>query len=566
MLRRCIICGQEPGDQCVYPRNMAEARRWQNLANLGSFDVDTESLCRHGCVCASHLDVQESSSALESSSDGAGEARTSAGLQESSVKWSSSGSKSGSGPSYPTDSKVIRDRQNQSKQSFSSGWQEIKSEKTCKNGSCRFRNACNNMFQGNQHRIQNQANSQQPDSTSSRGRNLPLKLNPMLIQLPHGTTICSRAYCPGLRSTDTTRVGCLCQSCPLKKNNSPEDRSCIKCPGLRYSGSQESIQKAQKKEMSKDRPQIPISSERPSGPSAKKHRLEESKTKGDDFHSSNNNFNRPPSPTWRSNDIIMKLNNWKKKPELKSQCCQACINCQLRDQEVQCSKVALPTRSSSHVGKPKLFGSLSQRTASSATDFTATYSKNSEYGSERKNSNAINVLLMNGTRSNDYDDPCCCPTRLRSMAPPPEICVKESDLTECNERANFPEIDKPNYRVCRSSNETNVLVLEEGPMDRCSPKTTEDSETTTAGTQNQNEGQINPNQNHRDEQQNDFVTNWLDCPVANNFTKVLELQRVRIKELENLLHQHNVLQQTIQHKVAELQCTDTPVSKGDTKK
>jgi len=48
--------------------------------------------------------------------------------------------------------------------------------------------------------------------------------------------------------------------------------------------------------------------------------------------------------------------------------------------------------------------------------------------------------------------------------------------------------------------------------------------------------------------------------------KVLEMQRARIKELENLLQQHNLLQQTIQHKVAELQCTDKPNPTDGTKK
>lgn len=62
MHRRCIICGQEPSDHFVYPRNLTEARRWQSLVNMNSVNVEPESLCRHGCVCSSHLDVVESSS------------------------------------------------------------------------------------------------------------------------------------------------------------------------------------------------------------------------------------------------------------------------------------------------------------------------------------------------------------------------------------------------------------------------------------------------------------------------------------------------------------------------
>jgi len=107
---------------------MSEARRWQNLANLSSFDVDTESLWRHGCVCSSHLDPDHRGSSTGSeSSAGAAEgaspmatakgaapqlqARNPAGLQESGVKWSSSGSASGRG--YATYSVAVEEMPNQ---------------------------------------------------------------------------------------------------------------------------------------------------------------------------------------------------------------------------------------------------------------------------------------------------------------------------------------------------------------------------------------------------------------------------------------------------------------------
>ncbi|XP_016999164.2 uncharacterized protein [Drosophila takahashii] len=554
MHRRCIICGQEPGDHCVYPRNMTEARRWQNLANLSSFDVDTESLCRHGCVCSAHLDADHrgSSSESEGSSGAAEGTRTPAVLQESSVKWSSSGS--GSVPGYPTNSRVVQEMQDQSKQSLSSERREGSSAIRCNNGFCRFRNACNSMFQGNPYNYQTQMgqNFANPQASSklNRRENQSMMRNTSTRASPEG---CTWSNCPA-QTENHTRISA---GDPYKATRntstraSPNVCTLANCPALREnqykahprdSGSQESTKKTQRKERER-----PKSCERPSCSVVRKQRSEDWKPQGDDFRSLSS------TQTWRSygaSKIPMNQINRIKKPELKNQCCQVCFNSHLKDREVQCSKVALQTQSS------KPFGSFSYQTGSSFTGFSAGYTTNSSnftYGGERKNTNAINVLLMNGTRNNDYDNSCCCPTNLRPSAPPPEICVQESDLTESNERAVFPEIDKPNYRVCRSANETNVLVLEEGPMDGCTQKAKGESDEAAGEAHNQAD---ESNQNGIKEQQNDFVNNWLDCPAADNFTKVLELQRARIKELENLLQQHNLLQQTIQHKVAELQCTD----------
>ncbi|XP_016961497.1 uncharacterized protein LOC108032161 [Drosophila biarmipes] len=552
MHRRCIICGLEPGEHCVYPRNMSEARRWQNLANLSSFDVDTESLWRHGCVCSSHLDADHrgSSTASESSAGAAEAARNPAGVQVSGVKWSSSGSASSRG--YTNYSMAVEEMPNQSKRSIKSENQEISKGNRFKNGCCHFRDACSNMLPGNPYGFtpmgQNFANPQAPPNLKTRPN-----------QSPRGNTGCVCAHCKLMRTIATAD--------PPEIKFFPEQRNDKTKDSPDSSGSQQSIKKTQKKVFSKGGPQKPKTCDLTTCPVLKKQRLEESKPQGEDFRSLASSLNQLASQTWRSlrnAKVPMNQQNKRQKPEpeLKSQYCQTGINCHLKDQEVQCSKVALQNQSSLPVGRPKsVSASFSYRTANSVTGFSAGYTTNSSNftnGSDRRNPNAINVLLMNGTRNNDYDDSCCCQTNHRPMAPPPEIWVQESDFAESNERAEFPEIDKPKYRVCRSNNETNVLVLEEGPMDGCSPKDTGNSGTEVAGAQSQGELQLNSKQSRSKEQQNDFVNNWLDCPAADNFTKVLEMQRARINELENLLQQHNLLQQTIQHKVAELQCTDKP--------
>lgn len=547
MHRRCIICGQEPGEQCVYPRNMSEARRWQNLANLSSFDVDPESLCRHGCVCASHLDGHGSGSESESSSRAAGRARTQAGLQEWSSRWSSSASDAGHG--YSISKKTNERIQNQSKQSLGSERQEFSSANRCTNGCCRFRNTCNSMFQGNTYTQMGQKypNPQTRATNLENKNNPPMKLSPRVNKPTFGAVNC-------------TCDGCTCSFCPvqgIKKAVAPLEED---------SGSQQSINKEYKerKDNSKGSPKKQSSCERLTCPA---FRTTDIKTVADDFRSSPN---YPVSPTSRGNNKIkssMNQQNTKKKPELKSECCQTCITQQLKDQEVQCSTVTLQTQSSSPVRRTKMTGSFSHQTGSSATGLSGGYTNNSNNftcgGGERRTSNAINVLLMNGTRNNDYEDGCCSPAKQRPMAPPPEICVQESDLTENDERAVFPEIDKPNYRVCRSSNETNVLVLEESPLNDCSPNPGQDASTLDSKTKSNFDAQQNANDNK--EQHNSFLINWLESPATSNFTKVLELQRSRIKELENLLEQHSLLQQTIQHKVAELQCTDIPDPKNISK-
>ncbi|XP_001980023.3 uncharacterized protein LOC6553163 [Drosophila erecta] len=537
---------REPGEHCVYPRNMSEARRWQNLANLSSFDVDPESLCRHGCVCASHLDSHGYGSESESSCSAAGRARAPAGLQN----WSSSVSDAGRG--YLINKKGIERAQNQSKHSLGSERQEFSSANRCTNGYCRFRNTCNSMFPSNPHTYtqmgQKYPNPQAPRATGLDNKKPPpIKVNP-------------RVNRPSFGAVNCTCDGCTCTFCPMQGIKKARE-------SLKESGSQESINKEKRKDISKSTPKNPRSCERLTCPAFRSMEL---KTPADDFRTTPCSLNYPVSPTSRGNNRFtnsIKQQTTSQKPELKSECCQACITQHLKDQEVQCSTVTLQTQSSSPVSRPRMAASFSHQTGSSATGFSAGYTTNSSNftcgGGERRTSNAINVLLMNGTRNNDYEDSCCSPAKQRPMAPPPEICVQESDLTECNERAVFPEIDKPNYRVCRSSNETNVLVLEEGPLDKCNTIAGEDANTVDSKTQSHSDAQQNPNTSK--EQQNNSHTNWLESAATNNFTKVLELQRSRIKELENLLEQHSLLQQTIQHKVAELQCTDIPDPKNKTK-
>ncbi|XP_017055936.1 uncharacterized protein LOC108097907 [Drosophila ficusphila] len=586
MHRRCIICGQEPGDQFVYPRNISEARRWQNWANLSAFDVDTETLCRYGCVCSSHLNVGQRSSSDLGTSSGAGEGlRTPGGLQRAkrpcSVKWSSSGSGSDppklrSGQNYPTNNKAFEEVYNESDQSLSSMNKETSNVNRCQNGFCRFQSACNNMLNNNMG-SRNACTYTPRSNLTGKRPSKPIIIS-KLSQPQKGEECAFDCPVIGNMGTRTYPERCFCSFYPgLRTTNteaSPQIFCCRHCPVL----SQQKVITAQENKTSRNGQQKTRYCDRACCPDVRNQRAEDSSSMADDFSNITSILNGEAAQA-RGNkgNTTMQINNQQSRSpnsEQKSKCCQAIFKCQLKDQEVQCSKLTLAesqSQSSEPISRSKAASSLSYRTSSLGTSLSAghkTNSSNFSYAGDRKHSNAINVLLMNGNR-NDFDDSCCCTPKLRPSGPPPAICVQESDLTGSDEQVVYPNIDKPNYRVCQPAtadrNETNVLVLEEGPMDGCCPKTAGEGNSATGEGQDQNKGESTSDPNQSRNWQDRFGDNWLDNPATANYTKLLEMQRARIKELETLLQQHNQLQQTIQHKVAELQCTDQPVLKDENK-
>ncbi|XP_001359896.3 uncharacterized protein [Drosophila pseudoobscura] len=55
MGRRCIVCGEKPIGDYIIPTTIVEARRWLNLANLNSSNLDVATYRKWACVCVSHL-------------------------------------------------------------------------------------------------------------------------------------------------------------------------------------------------------------------------------------------------------------------------------------------------------------------------------------------------------------------------------------------------------------------------------------------------------------------------------------------------------------------------------
>ncbi|KAH8264199.1 hypothetical protein KR038_004382 [Drosophila bunnanda] len=564
MHRRCIICGQDPGNQCVYPRNMKEARRWQNLTNLDSFDVDTESLRQHGCVCALHLDTdQEYGSDLGSTFGAVGLQRRAGGKISAEDKAGSKRSPFQTGRCQSTAQQYTNKKSSvgmnmQDQQTLESMPHE---SSNVDRSNIELHRCCGAMLQGNLY-SQMRKNSCRKRSTGSTNETATRRnLKASKPTVPH---LYACINYPILRVSHAVPKE---STCPMRRSPSPAPASCT--GEFSYQRTQNnSLCHSQQRPVSYD--PLPCSS------------INQQQFKSDDDF-----LNSPCSSSGQTSFTTIESHQ-KRKPELRNQCCQACINCQLKDQEVQCSQHTLQPKASSEEVTPTSSPKPETRTmtggsecdiddkdcschrsASLATKYGSVNSKNiacSEnvnmsniiYGGEEQqySVNAVNVLLMNGSLQNKYE------------GPNPEICVQQSDLADCNERAVLPDVDKPKYRVCRAATtgantkgkqeEANVLVLEEGRMDGCSSEDQGQSQSELQFV----EGINSVDQEIRSAQ---FCDNWINSPGAANYTKVLELQRARINELENLLQQHNKLQQTIQSRMAELQCQENPAKKANKK-
>ncbi|KAH8281065.1 hypothetical protein KR054_009722 [Drosophila jambulina] len=570
MPRRCINCGQKPGDKCVYPRNLAEARRWQNLGSLGSFDVDTESLCQHGCVCAlllntdreNRLDLGSIPKAVGSTRRVGGKAsaqRMRPALKRSSFETVRCQPTAPQDYAYPTNNKSSVGMRRQSKQNLGSTPQESSNGDRCNIGLQRCRGAMiqENLYSQMRKNCCHQPSTESTNDTAPR-RNLKSSQPPV-------SKFCPCINHPILRNSNAVPEK---SSFPSIRGLSPAPAPCapLYSPQRDFSNNLQRPQntnqnRIQQKPTSFDQlSYVPCS--------------QEPFLSSDDFFSS-------VSTTTGQTRSMTSDNQQQTTPEVMNKCCQACIYCQLKNQEVQCSRHSLHSKRSSTAVAP---GSCTEgkaisiragcdcyASASLDTKYDRSSSRNMsstgnilmpnfETGGEDKQYsvnfvNAVNVLLMNGSSQRPYE------------SPNPEICVQESDLADCNERAVFPEVDMPSYRVCRAAtsgpnakdqqDEASVLVLEED-MFGCYPEDKSNQGQSQSGVQG--EGGMSPNPDNK-ANQGKFGDNWINAPGAENITKVLELQRARINELDKLLQQHNMLQQTIQTRMAELQCqADKPAT------
>lgn len=622
MHRRCIICGQEPSDHFVYPRNLTEARRWQSLVNMNSVNVEPESLCRHGCVCSSHLDVVESSS-----NDLANfQIRSCGGMpprdcrsrcsidRRPNIKFAS-----------PTEMFLLGAKSDESQKKGN------KTNCTCDNGG-----PCNRILAKKTPPIL----LQPMDSTTSKRSSKKPSDNRRSTELSEGQ-----------RKSDDQKMAIGQKSLP---KNLPFNRPCG-CPYPTNSRAIEEIQSQGRsiickcsngiqtdnspRSQSQDSKQLKTSKgNRADGKrsSPKRSRKQNPSDKANDFYTQRESVQntctcactcnetmpggnnqipfRGPQTTMKIPQNVphnvpqsigqqmqifqncqrqnqMQFNRPNPQDPHRTKSCQVCIFLQPKDKNQNNNKeiqvpwgmrnpdVSAQVECSCQTSTPNFScGQLCGQPPPSSLGFGSIFGQTKGFpgyaASKPQNKNAINVLLMPGSR-NDFDS-CCCPNTFLPSTPAPQILVQESDLTDCDERADFPPVDLPCLRVCRAAtsdpknndNENdekegsaNVLVLEDND-ESCQPENTANSG--TPDTTSYQLGQKQPSVWCKDGEKGapDLGSNWMDAEATSNYTKVLELQRLRINELETLLQQHNALQQTIQAKVAELQCNDNAPLKG----
>ncbi|XP_023176151.1 uncharacterized protein LOC111602987 [Drosophila hydei] len=148
----------------------------------------------------------------------------------------------------------------------------------------------------------------------------------------------------------------------------------------------------------------------------------------------------------------------------------------------------------------------------------------------------VNVLIMGGSMVPSYYNNKDLRKRSSDIS---QICVLESDMTR--ERAFFPDIDEPNYSVCRQPAEkdksgetdtTDVLLVGTVPEKKCPCVKAASSSGST---------KKSPSPNHPQQPEK-------RPSVSNNKIGVTPLD-----ELESLLSQQQQLQKSIQAKLNELQ-------------
>ncbi|KAH8369114.1 hypothetical protein KR009_001691 [Drosophila setifemur] len=585
MYRRCLICGQEPRDHCAYQRNQAETRRWQSLANLSSFNAEVEWSNRHSLDCSSNFDLM-----LESSTDVAGLRTRSTGgmpsLESSETRYRDTTDQRPSvlhpcGYPYPTN------RVNNGKENQNVGATQRRSK--CSGGPCPSSGACAIWrIPVPQFKQPNPTQQLKQQSTGpvvwrlNRNRSESPQQTRLQNSTPKGGS-CKMSMKTGVnaRTIVSARDSCECANCPyLSQIRSGKQKFTSDSNDLTGLASLEMSQQQQ------ENPPVKQQQQHKNPPIGQQQQQRNPK-----MDQQQQQKNRPMEQQQQQINPPMEQQHQQRNPPMQAQGCQVCIFCQQKDKDVKCpafqqkkfpdfQQMQGPAKKKSTTGMASLRSYQTTATNYCDCDSIVQPPQNPSKGlSPRKSisnycytgfagtrtNNAVNVLLMPGSRQDDFDDSCCFPATFRKSAPAPQIVVKESDLTETNERAVFPEIDKPSYRVCRAAtsdpkaigqseeeNEgcANVLVLEEDNIMDCKPEASGEKDLAVWSINSSKEI------NRSVDQDPQLSNNWMDDQATSNCTKVLELQRARINELDNLLQQHNLLQQIIQTKVTQLQSTD----------
>ncbi|XP_034660778.1 uncharacterized protein LOC117896519 [Drosophila subobscura] len=558
MTRRCIVCGEKPIGHFIYPHTMAEAQKWLNLAHLDSYNLEVATFHQRACVCAIHLKGfnEEREQRQKSGTDDQ--------RRRSSVRSSDKRGRdlSSTWPSatHPREMNLNQNMSSTRRQSGSSYTQH------CWRSLSRFIN--NNR----QHEARGYTETVSPQYCPSRQQQKQQQHQSMC---PAAGTESCMSHCMPCSQGGHYRLSQMprCQECSshalTMECNSREDQS--------QQTDQQPVQQCTVQQQQRHH-------------TAEGIYLTLNNALGQQQQARKCSKGLAPQPKKRSSRSSSTSGQQQtKKP--KHLGCQAC---KTKDQEVQYAwpvsqpsldrpgcgvpaKIPFSTPSANGIAYPTKGPVSGQRTTpptklSNVTGMAGVLGlQNEEQPSPDKNTkpNTVNVLIMAGAPKESCDEAYICPDSFQP-SPLSEIRLLQSDLTDGNERADFPDLDHPNYRVCRAStndsdasgqggeqdeNCADVLVLDKGTCCEKCPNICTCGKTNENG---DNCGQWNAvalAQLQQDQVPPEGI-NWFDTPATSNGTRAVELQKARIKELYSLLAQQNELQQSIQAKMDELQRTE----------
>ncbi|XP_068153907.1 uncharacterized protein [Drosophila tropicalis] len=535
MQRRCIICGQEPSGFYVYPRTLTEARKWQDWANLYSFNVPAGTLRKHACVCQKHLE------AVEEQDDTANEHIVE--VKERNV---------GGMPTPIREPNDIVSNDVMDKRPSVSLTEGDPNQRPQRPMRC-----CCPIMEATKPKAQKPRRRKERKSPSRRSQE---DLQPPVNVF----------HCPG-----TTQI----PRPPFQYN--PVEAMNYKVAPAWYN--------QQSRQQQLHQPNWNQFSET-----------------GTEIDALNGQSSRYAQQIYDCHCPLLgkqleKMHNQEQQLQQprpiqqQNQCCQCYISVPNQDKTFQCpSQVHRAEKRRQAAAETCECGTTTSRNivvqptvCIPANIFEQTPPKSAQPKSKkkeikvRKNPNSVNVLIMGSYGQEEDAEECIemiCPETFQP-SPLTEICFLESDLTRKNERAIFPDIDLPNYSVCRApttdpkateeaDKETNeqddtncadVLVLGKGlhDIDPCpcdcqhclfdmdlwncpnhvKPRISTQPQETDA---NNAASGIDALSSLPEELADG---NWQDPRAVAKYNQVIADQKARINELENLLTQHNILQE-----------------------
>ncbi|EDW67219.2 uncharacterized protein [Drosophila virilis] len=554
MERRCIVCGQTPTSGFTHPHNMAEAVNWQNM--LSCF-VPVETLLHHCCVCNKHINrsqVQQSQKQKETRVDDLIEQRRGVTFNNSDAVLYF-GEQGKEAPHSCTQSVNAMQTNELQTENGSSG--TVESAQLLNNSETYYRSnyvdtAIFNIHPGLPSKVNNVAatNPREEDMLDSPWATRRTSGNETYASRKNNQCVCGSS-CETIDSINAGKQAFETKRAvwkhPIATSSSAVAPSCIcgsSCPRALTA----------KKPM--------LNPQRMAWPA------------GQSFDSSRDGSSGFPVNVCNNLDALQKHKQHiqqqlqqqlqKQQQRQRSQQnrqCQCCLTSRVRDQAMQCPSqkfnqvpaaqedkcICCPQNcidNTSSRNDRKVETAPMSSTIPNHNLQPYKFQQNRKPTTDMPSSPPVSVLIMGGSMLPTY----CNKTSFRAQpSNSSEICVLESDLTR--EGAVFPDIDEPNYTVCRAlaeptndpnglsdQNSTEVLLLGIAQPEKfpCFER----------------------------EENKSLLAKLAQQVVEHNAeaTGTSKEQEIRLDELERLLTQQRQLQQSIQAKLKELQGRKAPAT------